>query len=77
VRALATWCNHTNENTCGAIPYRQSSKQDHYILVIIDCAFPEYRKAILPTHRVRDYMIYIAVGIAVVLACAGFAVWSH
>src|SRR5882762_5952879 len=27
VRALATWCNHTNENTRGAIPYRQSSKK--------------------------------------------------
>ena len=52
-------------------------KEDHYILVMLYCAFPEYRKTILPTHRVRDYMIYIAIGIALVLALIGFAAWRH
>jgi hypothetical protein len=51
--------------------------EDHYILVMVYCAFPEYRKALRPTHRVRDYIIYIAVGIAVVLVCIGTAIWSH
>lgn len=52
-------------------------KEDHYILVMLYRAFPEYRKTILPTHRVRDYMIYIAIGIALVLALIGFAEWRH
>jgi len=52
-------------------------QEDHYILVMIYRAFPEYRKSILPTHRVRDYMIYIAIGIAVVLVIIGIAIWSH
>jgi hypothetical protein len=52
-------------------------QEDHYILVMVYCAFPEYRKALRPTHHVRDYIIYIAVGIAVVLVCIGMAVWSH
>ena len=52
-------------------------KEDHYILVMVYCAFPGYRKTLLPTHRVRDYVIYIAVGIGVVLAAIGFAEWSH
>lgn len=43
--------------------------EDHYILVIIYRAFPDYRKAILPTHRVRDYVLYIAIGVGVVMAC--------
>jgi len=51
--------------------------EDHYILVLLYCAFPEYRGSLLPTHRVRDYMIYIAIGIAVVFASIGIAIWSH
>ena len=51
--------------------------EDHYILVMIYRAFPEYRGALLPTHRVRDYLIYIAIGVAVVLACIAIAVWGH
>jgi hypothetical protein len=51
--------------------------EDHYILVMVYCAFPDCRKSLLPTHRVRDYVVYIAVGIAVVLACIGIAVLSH
>jgi hypothetical protein len=52
-------------------------EEDHYILVMAYCAFPEYRKVLRPTHRVRDYIIYIAVGIAVVLVCIGMAIWGH
>ena len=51
-------------------------QEDHYVLVMIYRAFPEYRKSIRPTHRVRDYMIYIAIGIAVVLVCVALAEWS-
>jgi len=51
-------------------------KEDHYILVMLYRAFPEYRRAILPTHRVRDYMIYIAIGIAVVIVALGIAFWQ-
>jgi hypothetical protein len=50
--------------------------EDHYILVLIYRAFPEYRKSLLPTHRARDYMIYIAIGIALVLAIIGIADWN-
>jgi len=52
-------------------------KEDHYVLVMVYCAFPEYRRSLLPTHHARDYMIYIAIGIALVLAIIGFAEWSH
>ena len=51
--------------------------EDHYILVMVYRAFPQFRKVILPTHRVRDYVIYIAIGIAVVLVAIGMATWSH
>jgi hypothetical protein len=51
--------------------------EDHYILVFVDRAFPEHRKSLLPTHPLRDYIIYIAVGIAVVLVAIGIAEWSH
>jgi hypothetical protein len=51
--------------------------EDHYLLVMIYRAFPEYRKAILPTHRVRDYLIYIAIGIGVVFVAIAAAVWGH
>ncbi len=52
-------------------------KEDHYILVLLYSAFPEYRRSLLPTHRVRDYVIYIAIGLAVVCVCIGVAIWSH
>src|ERR1035438_9799570 len=50
--------------------------EDHYILVLIYRAFPEYRKSLLPTHRIRDYMIYIAIGIALVLVVIAIADWN-
>ena len=52
-------------------------QEDHYILVMVHRAFPEYRKALVPSHRVRDYLIYISVGIAVVLVAIGIAVLSR
>ena len=51
--------------------------EDHYILVMVYCAFPECRKSILPTHCVRDYAIYIGIGIGVVAVAIGIAVLSH
>jgi hypothetical protein len=51
--------------------------EDHYILVMVYRAFPQFRKTMLPTHRVRDYVIYVAIGIAVVLVVIGIATWSH
>ena len=51
--------------------------EDHYILVMVYMAFSDYRKEILPTHRVRDYTIYIAVGIGLVLALVGIAIWRQ
>jgi len=51
--------------------------EDHYLLVMVYAAFPEFRKAILPTHRVRDYLIYIAVGIVVVVVTIVAAIWRH
>ena len=51
--------------------------EDHYILVMVYCAFPEHRKSLLPTHHVRDYLIYVAIGIALVLVIIGFAEWKH
>jgi hypothetical protein len=52
-------------------------REDHYLLVMLYRAFPEYRKAILPTHRIRDYLIYIAIGIALVCLCIGIAEWNR
>jgi hypothetical protein len=52
-------------------------QENHYVLVMIYRAFPEYRKSIRPTHRLRDYMIYIAIGIAVVFVCVAIAIWSQ
>jgi hypothetical protein len=51
--------------------------EDHYILVLLYRAFPEYRTSLLPTHRFRDYVIYIAIGIAVVFVSIGIAIWGH
>ncbi len=51
--------------------------EDHYILVMVYSAFPDYRKIIVPTHRIRDYAIYIAIGVGVVLTCIGIAIWRR
>lgn len=51
--------------------------EDHYLLVMVYRAFPEYRKSLLATHRVRDYAIYIGIGIGVVAVAIGIAVLSH
>jgi hypothetical protein len=51
--------------------------EDHYILVMVHAAFPEFRKAIVPTHRVRDYIIYVGIGIVVVVGCIVAAMLSH
>ncbi|SRR5258708_8501376 len=42
-------------------------KEDHYILVMVDIAFAN-TSAAGREHRFRDFLIYIAVGIGVVLA---------
>jgi hypothetical protein len=52
-------------------------REDHYLLVMVYRAFPEYRKAIMPTHHTRDYLIYIAIGMALVCLCIGNAEWSR
>jgi hypothetical protein len=51
--------------------------EDHYILVLLYSAFPSDRRILLPTHRVRDYVIYIAVGITLVVVVACIAMWGH
>ena len=52
-------------------------EEDHYILVMVYMAFPEFRSSLLPTHRVRDYLIYIAIGVGLVLVVIGLAEWRH
>ncbi|MDQ1389288.1 MAG: hypothetical protein QOF56_2742 [Acidobacteriaceae bacterium] len=51
--------------------------EDHYILVMVYSAFPEHRKSLLPAPPVRDYVIYVVIGIAVVLAIVGISVSKH
>jgi hypothetical protein len=51
--------------------------EDHYILVMLFRAFPEYRKTLMPTHRVRDYLIYVAIGIGVVVIAIVTATLFH
>jgi len=51
--------------------------EDHYILVMVYRALPEYRKVILPTHRLRNYAIYVAIGVAIVVVCIEIAEWSR
>lgn len=51
--------------------------EDHYILVMVYRAFPKDRKAILPTHRVRDYLIYVAIGLTVVIIAILGSIWSR
>jgi hypothetical protein len=53
------------------------NKEDHYILVLLYCAFSDYRKSLLPKHRIRDYTIYIAIRIAVVFVAIEAAILSH
>ena len=52
-------------------------KEDHYILVMVYMAFPDSRKALVPTHHLRDYAIYIAIGIALVLVTIAIAEYSR
>jgi len=40
--------------------------EDHYILVMLYCAFPGDRQLLLPTHRVRDFVLYVAISFALV-----------
>ena len=52
-------------------------KEDHYILVMVNQAFrPALGAAAGREHRVRDFLIYIAVGIAVVIVLILYA-WHH
>jgi hypothetical protein len=51
--------------------------EDHYILVMAYRAFPHYRKLLVPAHHVRDYAIYITIGIALVGLCIGVAMSNH
>jgi hypothetical protein len=51
--------------------------EDHYIPVMVYRAFPEYRKLLVPTHRVRDYLIYTAIGIGVVFIAIAIAMLRH
>jgi hypothetical protein len=50
------------------------SKADHYILVMTNQAFRPIDNALAsPNHRVRDLLIYIAVGLSVVIVLILFA----
>lgn len=49
--------------------------EDHYVLVMIYRAFSDYRKAILPTDRVRDYLIYIAIAVTLVVILVVISIW--
>lgn len=53
--------------------------EDHYILVMVTEAFPRDRQSISPDRRLRDFMIYLAVGIAVLVVCFVILVvrWSR
>jgi hypothetical protein len=51
--------------------------EDHYILVMAYRAFPQYRKLLVPTHRVRDYVFCAVIGIALVLFIIGLSIWRH
>jgi hypothetical protein len=48
-------------------------KEDHYILVMVAQAFGRTSGE---GHRVRDFLIYIAVGIGVVIVALGIAFWQ-
>jgi len=51
-------------------------KQDHYILVMVGQAFGGLGSASANGHRVRDFLIYIAVGIGIVLFIVLAAFWK-
>ena len=50
-------------------------KEDHYILVMVAQAFGRVSVS-GDGHRVRDFLIYIAVGIGVVIVALGIAFWQ-
>ena len=50
-------------------------KEDHYILVMVAQAFGR-NSALGEGHRVRDFLIYIAVGVSVVIVALGIAFWQ-
>jgi hypothetical protein len=50
-------------------------KEDHYILVMVAQAFGR-SSASGEGHRIRDFLIYIAVGIGVVIVALGMAFWQ-
>jgi hypothetical protein len=49
--------------------------EDHCILVLLHGAFPAYRKPLVTTHLIRDYALYIAIGVALVVALEVAAFW--
>jgi hypothetical protein len=49
--------------------------EDHYILVLLHGAFPAYRKPLVPTLLIRDYALYIAIGLALVVVLVVAAFW--
>jgi hypothetical protein len=52
-------------------------REDHYILVMVNQAFrPALGRAAGREHRVRDFLIYVAIGIAVVVVLILYA-WHH
>ncbi len=51
--------------------------EDHYILVIAYAAFPDYRKTLRPTHRIRDYVLYVLIALGLVGAVIAIAVWRR
>lgn len=38
--------------------------EDHYILVMVHAAFREYQKTLRPTHRLRDFILCVAIAAA-------------
>jgi hypothetical protein len=59
----------------------QLREEDHYILIMVDMAFGsraafKRRAAFGPRNRVRDFLIYVAIGIGVVLILVFASFWS-
>jgi multisubunit Na+/H+ antiporter MnhB subunit len=50
-------------------------KEDHYILVMVDQAFG-FRSSLGTEHRLRDWLIYIGVGIGFVLVLLLASMWK-
>jgi hypothetical protein len=40
--------------------------EDHYLLVMVHTAFPRYRQTLRPAHRIRDFILYIAIAVSLV-----------